>query len=215
MSVSKRAKLGQKHTRINGASLNMGSQCEQWYVAQTRSNFEKRIASELALKGVHAYLPCLEEVHRWKDRSQRVSLPLFSGYVFVRITDSPESRLQVLASAGVVRLLGSGANLEPVLEAELNSIRLLLASSVPCQRHPFLRAGDPVRIKRGPLKGCEGYLDRSKNTTRLVVSVSLLSRSVSAELDVCDIDPILRSGSQFSSFVVQRHLREEFQCTRT
>src|SRR3954454_4441256 len=78
-----------------------------WYAAHTRSNFEKRVASELQMKGVEAYLPAWREVHRWKDRNKEVEVPLFPGYVFVRIAGSAPSQLTVLRTAGVVRILGS------------------------------------------------------------------------------------------------------------
>ncbi len=164
-----------------------------WYAAQTRSNFEKRVAAELEAKGFVSYLPAYEEVHRWKDRYKSVSLPLFPGYVFVRLLDDTRFRLQVLKTVGVVRILGHNGGIESIPEAEIESIRALLRARVPFLPHPFLREGDTVRVKRGALRGVEGTLVRVKNRARLVVSVTLLARSVAVEIDVADIEPVLRS----------------------
>ncbi len=159
-----------------------------WYAAQTRSNFEKRVAVELEAKGVESYLPAYQEVHQWKDRRKRIDVPLFPGYVFVRFVDWPAHRLAVLQTAGVLRLLGHGGELEPVDNAELDAVRLLLKSNSRCVPHPFLREGARVRVKRGALAGIEGILTRFKNQSRLVISVTLLAQSVALEVDMAGVE---------------------------
>jgi transcription termination/antitermination protein NusG len=158
-----------------------------WYALRTRSNFEKHVVSELALKGVDHYLPCLREIRWWKDRRKEIEEPLFRGYVFTRFADNPVNRLQVLKTLGAVNILGQGAQIEPIPDAEIDSIRAMLAANVRCFVHPFLREGCRVRVRRGPLKGLEGLLVRFKNDARLVISVNLLSQSVAAEIDIGDV----------------------------
>lgn len=164
------------------------SRGERWYAVRTRSNFEKRVAEELSVKGVHCYLPCLREIRLWKDRRKEVSQPLFSGYVFVRFADTGEERLRVLKTFGVVNILGQGSRLEPIPDQEIASVQAMLASNLRCAAHPLLREGCRVRLRRGALKGLEGLLVRFKNGFRLVVSIGLLSQSVSAEVDVSDVE---------------------------
>jgi transcription termination/antitermination protein NusG len=161
---------------------------QKWYVAHVKSHHENNVATELTIRGVDNYLPCYEELHEWKDRRQSVRLPLFPGYVFTRFFDSPETRLSILRTNGIVRLLGLGKTIEAVPDPEMEAVRRLVESTLPCYAHPFLREGDRIRVKRGPLRGTEGFLVRVKNHTRLVVSVSLLSRSVAAEVNLRDID---------------------------
>jgi transcription antitermination factor NusG len=163
---------------------------DKWYAVHTRSNFEKRIADELSAKGLESYLPSYEELHQWKDRKKKVDLPLFPGYVFTRFYDCPEARIAVLRTAGVVRILGQSGGIEPVPEQEIEGVRSVLGSKLPCYAHPLLREGAWVRVRRGALQGVEGLLVRLKNQTRLVVSVTLLSRSVAAEIDAADVEPI-------------------------
>lgn len=164
------------------------SESQLWYAAHTRSNFEKRVAAELEAKGVEPYLPAYQEIHQWKDRRKRVEVPVFPGYVFVRLSDSPARRLAVLQTAGVLRLLGHGGAPEPVDDAELEALRRLLKSNPRCLAHPFLREGARVRVKRGALAGVEGILARLKNQSRLVISVALLAQSVAVEVDTADVE---------------------------
>lgn len=145
------------------------------------------MAAELAGRGVESYLPLFREVHRWKDRKKLVELPVFPGYVFARFTNTNEYRLRVLKALGVVRILGPGERIEPVPDAEIDSVQRLLSSGVAAFSHPFLREGAWVRVKHGPLTGVEGLLVRVKNQTRLVLSVNLLSQSVATEIDVSDV----------------------------
>ena len=167
----------------------------RWYAVHTRSNFEKKVAIGLAEKGLESYLPVCNEIHQWKDRKKVVELPVFPNYVFARCGDHASEKLQILRTGGVVRILGSAnGTAEPVPDAEIEAIRLMLASSGRCYRQPRLQEGARVRVSRGPLKGIEGSLLRVKNEFRLLVAISLLSQSVATEVDIGDIDPIPAAG---------------------
>jgi len=169
-----------------------GEQPPRWYAVHTRSHFEKRVARELHGKQLECFLPAVEERHQWKDRKKLVELPLFPGYVFVRIPDSQENRLKILQTNGTVRILGHGTELEPIPDHEISAIRTLIASKVPFLTQPFLREGAWVRVVRGPLRDVEGLLLQVKKQTRLVVSINLLSRSVSTEIDLRDAEVVRR-----------------------
>lgn len=171
------------------------SQKLEWYAVRTRSNCETKIGFSLALKGVENYLPTFREVHQWKDRKKVVELPLFPGYLFARIVDCRDSRLSVLCSDGVVGILGTGETIEPIPEKEIEAVRLMLGSHSHCQAHPLLQEGAWVRVKRGALRNLEGLLVRVKNQTRLVISITLLSQSVSTEIDASDVQ-FVRSTNQ-------------------
>jgi transcription termination/antitermination protein NusG len=161
-----------------------------WYAVQTRSNFERVLASGLSEKGVETFCPATREVHRWKDRMKPVHVPLFPGYVFVRIEDTPGNRLRVVSTNGAVRILGDGSLIEPVPEHEIRSVRLLLESARPFSVHPFLKEGSWVRIKHGSMRGIEGRIVRFKNSARLVMSVEMLAKSIAVEIDDCDIEQV-------------------------
>jgi len=129
------------------------------------------------------------ELHQWKDRQKMVEVPVFRSYVFARFSDSSDSRVAVLRCDGAARILGSQDSMTPVPQEEIEAVRRMLATATArCLAHPLLREGAWVRVKRGPLKNLEGLLVRVKNQTRLVVSITLLSQSVSTEVGVSDVE---------------------------
>src|SRR3984957_17304101 len=164
------------------------SQNHEWYAVRARSNCETKIHSILAEKGIENYLPTFREVHQWKDRKKVVEQPLFPGYLFVRMANCRESRLSVLCSDGVVTILGTGETIVAITEEEIEAGRPLLTNIAGCQAHPLLQEGAWVRVKRGALKNMEGLLVRVKNQTRLGLSMTLLSQSVSTEVDASDVE---------------------------
>jgi len=170
------------------------SECMNWYAVRTRSNCEKKVRFLLAERGIENYLPTFREVHQWKDRKKLTELPVFPGYVFTQILDSREARLAVLRVQGVVSILGHGGRMEPIPEQEIHAVRQLLDGAAAVSAHPLLREGAWVRVKRGALQGLEGLLVQIKNQERLVLSISLLSRSVSTEIDVSDVQFLRRTA---------------------
>jgi transcription antitermination factor NusG len=163
---------------------------ENWYALHTRSNSEKLVTTNLESKEVEHYYPSFTEVHQWADRKKLIHKPLFPGYVFVRFEDSSKGRVRILQTPGAIRLLGTSTDIIPVPEIEIESIRKLLGSGCPWTMHPYLSEGAWVRVRRGALKNAEGKLIRVKNTTRLVLSVNLFSKSVATEVNASDVELI-------------------------
>jgi transcription antitermination factor NusG len=159
-----------------------------WYALHTKHQHEKSITAILGDKGFEVFCPTYSEVHRWKDRKKEVTLPLFPGYVFV--AEGLDRRLELVSTPGVCKIVGFGNTPALVPEVEIESIRRATLSSRPLEPHPFLKAGERVRLKCGPLAGVEGILQKWKDSYRLVLSIELLGRSVSVEVQQCDILPI-------------------------
>ena len=132
-------------------------------------------------RGLEEFLPCYRLRSRWSDRDKEIERPLFPGYLFCRF--DPYDRLPVLSTPGVVHIVGLGKMPIPVEEREVEAVRVLVRSGLSARPHPFLQVGNRVVIERGPLAGVEGTLTKVKNAHRIVVSVTLLQRSVSAEID--------------------------------
>jgi len=126
-------------------------------------------------------------VRRWKDRRVRLQLPLFPGYVFVRL--ALRDRLQVLEIPSVVRLVGFNGHPTPLPIEEIETIRACLATGQLIVPHRYVRRGQRVRVLSGPLEGLMGIVLRQKNRTRFVISLELLMRSVAVEIDSADFDP--------------------------
>jgi len=169
------------------------SQRLMWYALQVRSRHESGIAGFLAGKGYETFLPFYTCRKRWSDRVKTIEAPLFPGYLFCRF--DAQERLPILKTPGVIQVVGSNRAPIPVDESEIQAIQTLVASGLPNQPWPFLSVGDLVRIESGPLRGCEGLLIEFKGNHRLVLSVTLLHRSVGVEIDSAYVEALQSSTS--------------------
>ena len=157
-----------------------------WYAAYTRANHEKNVARQLESRSVDFFLPLYEKVSKWKDRTVKLRLPLFPGYVFVRLV--LEEKLRLLQIPGVVHLVGSSGRPVPLPENEMQALREGLNKSILAEPCPYLRVGRRVRVRSGPLKGMEGILLKKKTGYRFVLSLELIQRSIAVEVDAVDIE---------------------------
>ena len=149
-----------------------------WYAAQTRSRHERLVAHHLGMRGVVQYVPTITEIHTWSDRRKQVEMPLFPGYVFVRIIPSNECRVQVLRIPGVVRLVGSEPGGTPIPDNQIESVRTLVERKLPWTCHAFLKTGQRVRVRGGALDGMEGIFIKRGGLDTLVISVNAIQRSL-------------------------------------
>jgi transcription antitermination factor NusG len=160
----------------------------RWYAAQTCANHEKRVLEQLSQREVEGYLPLYESVRRWKDRRVRLEMPLFPGYVFVHL--ALRDRMRVLQTPSVVRLVSFGGQPAVLPEQEIETLRQGLTRELRAEPHAYLKTGQRVRVRSGPLRGLEGILVRKKNGSRFVISLDLIMRSVAAEIDVAELEPV-------------------------
>jgi transcription antitermination factor NusG len=160
----------------------------RWYAAYTAANHEKRVTIQLGQRSIAHFLPQYDSVRRWKDRRVKLQLPLFPGYVFVHL--ALRHRLQVLEVPGVSRLVGFNGQPCALPESEIEAVKACLARRMCVEPHPYLQVGHRVRVKAGPLQGLQGLLVRKKNSARFVMSLDLIMRSVSVEIDVADLEPL-------------------------
>jgi transcription antitermination factor NusG len=156
-----------------------------WYAVYTCANHEKRVAAELQARSVAQFLPLYSCVRRWNDRRVTLELPLFPGYVFVRLALRDRLRVQQIPS--VVRLVGFNGMPTALPDAEMETLRSGLSKRLRAEPHPFLTVGRKVRIKAGPFAGLEGILKRRKSGLRVVVSLELILQSVAVEVDAADL----------------------------
>ena len=164
---------------------------KHWYAIYTCANHEKRVAQQLIEREVEHFLPLYSSVRRWSDRRVKVDLPLFSGYVFARFI--LRDRLRVQQIPGVARLVGFGGTPTALPEEQIEALKTTLAGGVRAQPHPYLTIGQRVRVKAGPLEGCEGILRRRKGCFRFVLSLDLIRRSVIVEVGAAEIESLSTS----------------------
>lgn len=156
----------------------------RWYAASTQPRHEKTVAKFLATKQIEAYLPLHRKVCSWNGRRAEIDLPLFPGYVFVRLP--LEQRIQVLESPSVRSFVSFSGRPAALPDEEIEALKNSLA--VRCaEPYPFLQTGRRVRIANGPLQGLQGTILRRKGKLRMIVSVDFLQRSIAVDLEPTDL----------------------------
>ncbi len=158
----------------------------QWHALYTRHRHEKVVAHVLTSKGHEIFLPIYGVQHRWQDRTKRLLMPLFPGYVFIR--GGMDRQLQILTTPGLISIVGWMDGRPACIPPEqIDAVRRIVDGRHRFEPYPFLACGDRIRMRNGPLAGLEGILVRKKGMVRLVVSMELLGRSAAVEVDASEI----------------------------
>jgi len=190
----------------NQLDMTGGTDGFPWFALQVRTRYERNVASHLAGKGFEWFLPTYQSRRKWSDRMKELSLPLFPGYLFCRF--DPQDRLPILKTPGLISIVGTARVPTAVDETEILALRQLVSSEFPRQPWPFLQIGQRVRIEQGPLCGLEGILTRHKGKDRLVLSVTLLQRSIAVELDGTWVTPIQTNRQVYPLITSMRRLSD-------
>ena len=159
-----------------------------WVALQVRPRSEKLVATALDSKGIEVFLPLYTARRRWSDRVKELQVPLFDGYVFCKL--NLLYRMPALTIPGVIQFVGIGKSPVPIAEDEIMALQSVIKSGLPSMPWPFLQVGQTVRVEHGPLRDLEGILLKAKGSHRLVLSVSLLQRSVAVEVDRDCVIPV-------------------------
>ena len=152
-----------------------------WYALQVRSRKEGYVASQIEGQGYECLLPTYKSVRKWSDRVKEVEQPLFPGYLFCRFDF--QNRRSVITTPGVLQIVGYGRTAISVSDEEIQSLQLAVSSGTPKQPWPYLEVGQRVRVNYGTLSGLEGILVNMKGNHRVILSVTLLQRSVAMEVE--------------------------------
>ena len=173
-----------------------------WLAIHTRHQHENLAARSLAYKGFEVFLPQYISVRQWSDRTKPLAAPLFPCYLFLR--GGLEQQIRILTTPGVLGLVGFSGVPAIIPDSEIEAVRRTIVGRGQVEPYPFLKCGDWVRVKGGPLEGIEGILVRNKKQFRLVLSVQLLQKSAAVEVDAWSVERAPRSerpGSE-SSFTL-------------
>jgi transcription antitermination factor NusG len=169
-------------------SLDVDSQDLRWFALQVRTRWESSTAVLLSGKGYQAFLPTFKARKRWNGKFREISAPLFPGYVFCQF--DAQKRLPILVTPGVLAVVGRGKVPLPVDDHEITAIQTVVSSGFRAEPWPYLEVGQRIRIESDALSGLEGILVNFKGNQRIVVSVTLLRRSVALEIDRSCVKPV-------------------------
>ncbi len=161
----------------------------RWYALHTRARHEKAVERRLSDQGMETFVPTTVEVHRWSDRKKKVEVPLFSCYVFVRCALSAEDRTRVYQVESVHGFVGTRGTSLPIPDKQIESIRKVLTQATG-RSHPFLKAGQRVRVRGGAMDGVEGVFLSENGDHSLIISVDAIQRSMAVRIDGYDVEPV-------------------------
>lgn len=164
-----------------------------WFALQVRSRREGVIAAHLEGQNYECFLPLYKSKRRWSDRVKEIEQPLFPGYLFCRF--DLHNRGPLLMTPGVQQIVGVGRTPMAIEEREIEAVRLALSSGLPNQPWPYIQVGQKVRVNHGSLVNLEGILVNFKGSNRVVLSVTLLQRSVAMEVESAWVSPVRESNA--------------------
>jgi transcription antitermination factor NusG len=151
-----------------------------WFALAVKPRFEEAVARTLGQKGYESFLPLYRNEHQNGKRSQEHELPLFPGYVCCRF--DLRYRPAILATPGVVQIVGDGNVPIALADNEIASLQASFRAQLPLRPFPFVQAGQRVRIEDGELAGVEGIAISFHQTLRLVLSITVLQKSALLEI---------------------------------
>ena len=169
-----------------GGALTIDNEVNaEWYAIWTRSHYEQLVADQLTAKGLRVFLPRMGQWSRRDGVRRLIHVPMFTGYVFLHAPIDKNIYLDVIKARGVVRILGDRwDSLSTIDRDEIEALERVVEAGLPVMPHAYLREGQRVRIKAGPLKGVEGTLvDNVADKGVIVLSIELLQRSVAVKVD--------------------------------
>jgi transcription antitermination factor NusG len=161
-----------------------------WFAIRTRPRYEKKVTAELQEKNIRAFLPLYSATHQWSDRRRLVHLPLFPSYVFVKVTPTPDARVSVLRTNGVISFVGVRNMGVPIPDCEVEAIQSVLEGGLAFEPYPYLEVGRRVCVRGGCLDGVSGILMAVNGDQSLVISVNLIQRSIAMRIQGYKVEAI-------------------------
>ncbi|HUM04366.1 MAG TPA: UpxY family transcription antiterminator [Terriglobales bacterium] len=175
---------------VNSVLPAMMAEEPRWFALHTRARHEKMVENRLREQGMETFLPTVKEVHRWSDRKKTVEVPLFSCYVFVRCALGTEDRNRIYRVDSILGFVGVRGAGSAIPDEQIESVRSVLSQTAPWRSHPFLKAGQRVRVCGGALDGVEGVFLSENGDNSLIISVDVIQRSLAVRIDGYDVKPI-------------------------
>jgi transcriptional antiterminator NusG len=162
----------------------------RWYAIRTRSRHEKVVAKQFEGLEIEYFLPLVSQMHKWSTGLRQVEMPLFPGYAFVRLVYSPDQRMRVLRTHGVVDFVGTLGRSDPIPDKQIEDVKILLSNKVSFKNSAALQVGQKVRVRGGSIDGVEGILTAKRGQRRLVIFIEPIQRSLSIDLEGYDVEAI-------------------------
>ena len=156
-----------------------------WWVAHTKSRFEKAFAFDLERLGIGYFLPMVRKTRIAGGKRRQVMLPLFPSYVF--FCGDVDARYNALLTDRLCQTIE--VHDQEGLVNELSALEKALAGKADLDPYPFAAVGTRCRIRSGPFMGLEGVVVSRNGVARLVLGVSILGQGAVLEIDTDLLEP--------------------------
>lgn len=161
-----------------------------WYALHTKSRFENVVNENLAKKTLDVFLPKITVKSRRRDRHKMIRVPLFPGYVFVRTDLNPHEHIEILKTAGAVKLIGSTRGPVPIADATVDSLRIMVSTQAEVITGTRFKKGDRVMVVSGPFAGVVGLFSSYRGDDRVIVNIEALGQFAAVNVDAADVEKI-------------------------
>lgn len=157
-----------------------------WYVAHTRPRCEKKLLQYCLRAGLEAQLPCFRSAHCYRGKTVVFHKPLFPGYVFLKFT--PYKRNLVLQSDHLANLLDVPD--QELFVRQLSDILRALETDLDIRLAPTIGEGMRVKVKAGPLRGVEGWVEKRHGMTTVLIRLDFIGQAAAVKLEATDLELI-------------------------
>jgi len=156
----------------------------EWSVAYTRPRREKKLKRYCEGEGILATLPCYRAVHRYRGKTVSFDKPLFPGYVFLQLLTDQQHKVQ--QNDHVARLLV--VHDQELFVRQLGDVLKALDTQLEIKLAPEIGPGKRVKVKAGPLRGIEGWVEARYGMTTVLLRLDFIGQAAAVKLAADDLE---------------------------
>ena len=169
-------------------TLNSIKLSHLWYVLHTKSRFENVVYEGLQKKSMEVFLPKIRVKSKRRDRKLLIQVPLFPGYLFVKTDLHPYEHVEIVKTAGAVRLVGNKGGPVPVPQDAVESLKIMVVSDQPVTTGTRFKKGDRVMVVHGSFAGITGTFVQYRGKNRVIVNIEALGQYAGVEVSEDDVE---------------------------
>jgi transcription antitermination factor NusG len=157
-----------------------------WFVAHTRPRCEKKLLQYCQRKNLAATLPCYRSAHRYRGKTVVFQKPLFPGYLFLHMP--AEKRGMVWQSDNVANLLD--VHDQELFARQLGEVLRALETNLEIRLAPTIGEGVRVKIKSGPLRGIEGWVEKRYGMNVVLLRLDFIGQAAAVKVDATEVEMV-------------------------
>ncbi|MDO8520443.1 MAG: transcription termination/antitermination NusG family protein [Deltaproteobacteria bacterium] len=169
------------------------SEKKRWFIIKTKPQKDENVTSMVAKAGFEVFCPKIREIFYAKNVASFRTKPLFPSYLFLHVDfDDPANVHMIKYTRGVSRILCAEGKPLPLAEQIVATIKARTnAQGIIERRQTVLKAGDPIRVRKGLLKDLIGILEKpASQEERVIVLLKLANYEMKAQLHWTEVEKL-------------------------